>query len=74
MARLMTLEEAQRDRGRQEGIQIGLQQGLQEGRQKAKLEIAGNMIRYGVDDDYIAKWTGLSIESVTNLRRELNGT
>ena len=66
MARLMTLEEAQRDRGRQEG--------LQEGRQKAKLEIAGNMIRYGVDDDYIAKWTGLSIESVTNLRRELNGT
>ena len=32
MARLMTLEEAQRDRGRQEGIQIGRQQGLQEGR------------------------------------------
>ena len=70
MARLMTLEEAQRDRGWQEG----LQEGLQEGRQKAKLKIAGNMIRYGVDDEDIAKWTGLSIESVANLRRELYGT
>ena len=58
MARLMTLEEAQRDRGRQE----------------EKSEIAGNMIRAGVDDKAVADYTGLSDESVADLKRKLNGT
>ena len=61
MARLMTLEEAQRDRGRQEG------------RQEEKSEIAGNMIRGGVDDKAVADYTGLSDESVADLKRKLNG-
>ena len=61
MARLMTLEEAQRDRG------------WQEGRQEEKSEIAGNMIRAGVDDKAVADYTGLSDESVADLKRKLNG-
>ena len=73
MARLMTLEEAQRDRGWQEGRQEGVQEGMQIGRQEEKSEIAGNMIRAGVDDKAVADYTGLSDESVADLKRKLNG-
>ena len=61
MATLMTLEQAQRDRGRQEG----------EARKQS--EIAENMIRAGVDDQDIVNYTGVSVESVADLKRKLNG-
>ena len=38
-----------------------------------KLEIAGNMIRGGVDDQTIVICTGLSVEAVADLKRKLNG-
>ncbi len=76
MATLMTLEQAQRDRGRQEGLQEGLEKGLEkgleEGEAKKQSEIAGNMIRAGVDDQDVVNYTGISVESVADLKRRLN--
>ncbi len=73
MATLMTLEQAQRDRGRQEGLQEGLEKGLEEGEAKKQSEIAGNMIRAGVDDQDVVNYTGISVESVADLKSRLNG-
>ncbi|WP_039766360.1 MULTISPECIES: Rpn family recombination-promoting nuclease/putative transposase [unclassified Caldicellulosiruptor] len=54
-----------------EGIQLGIQQGIQQGAYQAKIEIAKNMIQAGTEDDFIAKVTGLAIEEIRKLRKEL---
>ena len=77
MATLMTLEQAQRDRGFQEAFQEAFrkafQEGFREGEAKKQSEIAGNMIRAGVDDQDVVNYTGISVESVADLKRRLNG-
>ncbi|WPX08870.1 Rpn family recombination-promoting nuclease/putative transposase [Anaerocellum danielii] len=50
----------------------GIQQGIQQGAYQAKIEIAKNMIQAGAEDNYIAKVTGLDIEKVKELRKELS--
>jgi predicted transposase YdaD len=50
-----------------QGKELGLQEGLQE----AALAIARNAIASGANDEFIAKITGLSLERVQALRREL---
>ncbi len=80
----MTLEQAQRDRGFQEAYQEAyqevfqeafrkaFQEGFREGEAKKQSEIAGNMIRAGVDDQDVVNYTGISVESVADLKRRLN--
>jgi predicted transposase/invertase (TIGR01784 family) len=57
--------------GEQKGLQKGLQEGEQKGKQEAALAIARNAIASGANDEFIAKITGLSLERVQALRREL---
>jgi predicted transposase/invertase (TIGR01784 family) len=54
-----------------QGKELGLQEGKQEGLQEAALAIARNAIASGANDEFIAKITGLSLEQVQALRREL---
>ena len=52
-----------RQEGRQEGLQEGRQEGLQEGRQK----IAERMLRDGINQDLICKYTQMSAKEVEEL-------
>ena len=62
MTGLKTWEEELRDRG------------WQDGQQEKQSEIAENMLRIGIDDQSVMDCTGLSVESVADLKRTLNGT
>ena len=44
-------------------------EGLAEGEEKSKLEIAKNLIDAGMDNDFIVKATGLSVEKIKTLRK-----
>ncbi|MDQ7031385.1 MAG: hypothetical protein Q9M37_01510 [Desulfonauticus sp.] len=50
-----------------QGLQQGIQQGIQQGVQKGKIEVAKNLIGT-LDDEKIAKITGLDIEIIKKLR------
>ncbi|WP_419215248.1 hypothetical protein [Wolbachia endosymbiont of Rhagoletis cingulata] len=54
-------------KGRQEGIQIGHQKGKIEG----KIEVAKNSLKAGVSIDVIAKITGLSVDEIVQLKKEI---
>jgi len=56
------------DYAKEEGLQEGLQKGLKEGEKKAKIEIAKNLLDV-LDNETIAKKTGLSIDEIEELRR-----
>ncbi|SFF61476.1 Rpn family recombination-promoting nuclease/putative transposase [Thermoflexibacter ruber] len=57
--------------GRVEGEKIGIEKGEKIGIEKEKIEIAKNMIRKGFDNETIAEVTGLSIEQIEALRKEV---
>ena len=52
------------------GIKRGKQEGKLEGLQEGKMETARNMLRKGMDLALIAELTGLSPETVEQLRQE----
>ncbi|MEA5533544.1 Rpn family recombination-promoting nuclease/putative transposase [Crocosphaera sp. XPORK-15E] len=56
----------------QEILQEGEQRGEQRGREEAKAEIALNLLREGMTIEQIVKVTGLSLEFVQNLARDVN--
>jgi predicted transposase YdaD len=53
---------------RTEGMQVGMEKGRQEGRQEEKLQIAKNLIKFGMDDNQIEQSTGLTIKEIKKLR------
>ncbi|WP_271628888.1 Rpn family recombination-promoting nuclease/putative transposase [Caldicellulosiruptor sp. DIB 104C] len=54
-----------------ESLERKFNEGIQQGAYQAKIEIAKNMIQAGAEDDFIAKVTGLAIEEIRKLRKEL---
>ena len=50
----------------------GIQKGIEQGAKQEKIEIAKNLIQNGLDNELIAKSTGLSIEEVEEIRKEQN--
>ena len=62
----MTLLERDREK-----IEEGRKEGREEGRLEEKLDIARNLLDV-LDDETIAKKTGLSIEEVKKLREKIN--
>lgn len=52
----------------EEGIEKGRAEGREEGREEAKIETAKKMILEGMDYQFIAKITGLSLEEIENLK------
>ncbi|WP_372634885.1 hypothetical protein [Cohnella sp.] len=61
-----------RREGKREGIKEGIKEGLQEGKklgvQEAKFEVAGNLLKLGVDIDTIAGATGLSPDEIVKIK------
>jgi predicted transposase/invertase (TIGR01784 family) len=55
--------------GKQEGLLEGKQEGLLEGERAGKLKTAKAMFNKGLDVDFIAEVTGLSIEEIEQLKR-----
>jgi len=68
--KIITLAEQLIDEGMTKGLQEGLQKGLQEGHQKGKLEVAQRLLSEGIELTFVAKMTGLSLESLEVLREE----
>jgi predicted transposase/invertase (TIGR01784 family) len=59
-------EESKQEAGRRKVIKLE----REEGRDEAKIEIAQNAILQGLDDDFIALITGLSLEVIREIRAE----
>jgi predicted transposase/invertase (TIGR01784 family) len=59
-------EESKQEAGRRKVIKLE----REEGRDEAKIEIAQNAILQGLDDDFIALITGLSLELIREIRAE----
>ena len=55
---------------REKGLQEGLQQGLQQGREDKMIEIATKMLSDGLDVELVAKYTGLSLDSLAVLDKK----
>jgi len=53
------------------GLQEGKEEGLKEGEQNKTLEIVKNLIVIGLDNETIAKGTGLSIAEIEAIRKEM---
>ena len=49
----------------------GVQKGLEQGAKQRDIEIAKNLIRKGLDNDFIIETTGLSLEEVETIRKEI---
>ena len=58
--------------GREEGISIGLATGREEGAYQTKLETARAFLAYGDAPEKVALCTGLPVETVRELEREVN--
>ena len=79
----MTIEEAVnwflKEEGRDEGLEQGLEQGRKEGRDEGRKEgrdegiysVARNAILNGLDNSLIASITGLTLEAIDKLRKEI---
>ena len=56
-------------RAKAEGRAEGLAEGETKGKEETKLEIAKNLMDAGMDNDFIVKATGLSVEKIKTLRK-----
>jgi len=52
-------------------LEEGVQKGLQEGMQQGKLEIIINMLKNQLDDETISKFSGISIEEIREIKKQL---
>ena len=55
-------------RGKKEGYSVGLSQGIAQGSQQKAIETAKNMLTFGDSIEKISKVTGLSIDTIGNLK------
>ncbi|MBQ8385135.1 MAG: hypothetical protein IJX45_07890, partial [Spirochaetaceae bacterium] len=58
------------DEGYEKGISVGLEQGLERGAYQTKLETARNLLSMGLEPEQVAQGTGLSLETVLELRND----
>lgn len=56
-------------KGRKEGEKLGIEKGREEVKGEEKNEIALRLIAEGLDNDFIHRITGLSIEEIERLRK-----
>ena len=58
-------------RGKNEGFEAGMQQGIQQGIQQKSIETAKNMLEMKLTLKQIFQATGLPLETIENLAKEL---
>ncbi len=69
--RIMTAGERLLNQGVELGLQQGLQQGLQKGLQQGLHLVAENMLKNQLDNETISKLTGLPIEEIEKMKKQL---
>ena len=52
-----------------EAREDGVKEGIEQGSREAKVDIAKNLIKAGLDNNKISEFTGLPIKEVENLRK-----
>lgn len=57
--------------GIKEGIREGIKDGIREGANRELLRIVKNLIKFGIPDNDIVKVSGISIERLNNIKKEL---
>ena len=57
-----------REKGLEEGRAEGIMEGMEKGREEGRIEAARNMLTDEISIDLVAKYTGLSIEQVKELK------
>ena len=57
-----------REKGLEEGRAEGIMEGIEKGREEGRIEAARNMLADEISIDLVAKYTGLSIEQVKELK------
>jgi len=57
--------------GKMVGIKEGIEKGIKEGIEKGMILVAKNMLKLNIDIDTICKSTGLSIDKIEEIKREL---
>ena len=60
-----------KEEGIKEGIKEGLEKGIEEGKLKAKIETAKKMLLEGLSDDVIIRITGLDIETLNKMKKNM---
>ena len=62
------------EKGRIEGIETGVEKGRKEGIEtgveKGRIEVVRNMLSNGLDVEQIARFTGLSLSTVTQIKEK----
>ena len=58
-------------RGKQEGLEQGIQQGIQQGSHETKIETARKLLLKNVDIAIISDCTGLSLETIEQIEKEI---
>ena len=61
----------QREEAYEDGLSKGLQQGISQGAYQEKLETAKNFISMGLSIEQISRGTGLSLETIQQLEKDL---
>ena len=56
------------EQGIEKGIEKGIEQGIEKGQYAEKLKIAANSLTLGMDVEFIAKLTGLSVDEIKKLK------
>ena len=57
-----------REKGLEEGRAEGIMEGIEKGREEGRIEAARNMLADEISIDLVAKYTGLSIEQIKELK------
>ncbi len=57
-----------KEEGREEGREEGLQEGIEKGKLEEKMEIAKNLLKLGLEIEFIKKSTGLSEQEINSLK------
>ena len=58
------------EQGLKQGLEQGLEKGIEQGKAQEKVEVAQNMKKANVKIEDIAKFTGLSIDEIQNLKED----
>ena len=56
--------------GMHQGMHQGIQQGMQQGEQHRSYVIAESMVRDGLPEPTVAKYTGLALEQIIALKKK----
>lgn len=56
----------------EEGYEKGVEQGIEQGIEKANINNALNLLKLGVEESIISQATGLSIEKIKELKKDLD--